>query len=102
MDAAGAAGGVVEAAICYTGDVSDPRRTKYSLDYYLDYARQLVAHGCHVLAIKDMAGLLKPDAAAALVGALRAEFPDMPIHVHTHDSSGTGVASMIASAHAGA
>ncbi|KAJ8600689.1 hypothetical protein CTAYLR_008308 [Chrysophaeum taylorii] len=100
IDAVGAAGGVVEAAISYTGDLRDG--TKYSLDYYLELARLLVGRGIHVLAIKDMAGLLKPGAAAKLVGALRTEFPDLPIHVHTHDTAGTGVASMLACADAGA
>lgn len=101
IDAVGAAGGIIEAAICYTGDVTDPH-ARYNLDYYLDFARQLVGLGTHVLAIKDMAGLLKPDAATLLVGALRKEFPEMPIHVHTHDTAGTGVASMIAAGRAGA
>jgi pyruvate carboxylase len=63
--------------------------------------RQLVGLGAHVLAIKDMAGLLKPQAATLLVTALRKEFPDIPIHVHTHDTAGTGVASMLACAYAG-
>jgi pyruvate carboxylase len=102
IDVVGEAGGVIEAAICYTGDVADPERRKYSLDYYVDLAGQLVGLGSHVLAIKDMAGLLKPRAATMLVEALRAAFPDVPIHVHTHDTAGTGVASMIAAAQAGA
>ncbi|GLC41025.1 hypothetical protein PLESTB_000951200 [Pleodorina starrii] len=102
MDAVRDAGGVVEATLCYTGDLSDPRRSKYQLDYYLDLAEKLVAHGCHALAIKDMAGLLKPGAAATLVGALRERFPDTVIHVHTHDSAGTGVATQLAAAAAGA
>jgi pyruvate carboxylase len=102
IDSVRAANGVVEATVCYTGDVSDPSRTKYTLDYYLDLTEQLVAHGIDVLAIKDMAGLLKPRAATMLVGAIRAKFPDLPIHVHTHDTAGTGVASMIAAAEAGA
>jgi pyruvate carboxylase len=72
------------------------------LEYYLKFARSLVELGTHVLAIKDMAGLLKPTAATKLVSALRKEFPHIPIHVHTHDTAGTGVASMIACAHAGA
>ncbi|HET6585441.1 MAG TPA: pyruvate carboxylase, partial [Nannocystaceae bacterium] len=88
IDAVGRAGGVVEAAICYTGDVSDPRRTKYSLQYYVDLAGRLVELGTHVLAIKDMAGLLKPRAATLLVQALRAAFPSVPVHVHTHDTAG--------------
>ena len=102
IDAVRAAGGVCEAAIGYTGDVSDPRKTKYTLDYYLQFAHQLVDAGIDVLAIKDMAGLLKPRAADMLVSALRDEFPDLPIHVHTHDTAGTGVASMLVAAAAGA
>uniref|UniRef100_A0A8C1XG93 pyruvate carboxylase n=1 Tax=Cyprinus carpio TaxID=7962 RepID=A0A8C1XG93_CYPCA len=102
MEAAGAAGGVVEAAISYTGDVSDPMRQKYSLEYYLKLANELVKAGTHILAIKDMAGLLKPEASRLLIGALRDHFPDVPIHVHTHDTAGAGVAAMLACAHAGA
>lgn len=102
MEAAGQAGGVVEAAISYTGDVSDPSRTKYSLDYYIKLAEELVKAGTHILCIKDMAGLLKPNASALLIKALRDRFPDLPIHVHTHDTAGAGVASMLACAEAGA
>lgn len=102
MDAAGKAGGVVEAAISYSGDVSDPKKTKYTLQYYLDLAEQLVKGGAHVLCIKDMAGLLKPRAAAILISALREKYPDIPIHVHTHDTSGAGVASMLECGNAGA
>ena len=102
IDSVRAADGVVEATVCYTGDVSDPSKQKYTLDYYVDLTEQLVAHGIDVLAIKDMAGLLKPRAATMLVGALREKFPDLPIHVHTHDTAGTGVASMLACAEAGA
>ena len=102
VDAVGAAGGVVEAAISYTGDISDPKKGKFTLDYYLELARELVACDIHVLAIKDMAGLLKPAAATQLIGALRKEFPNLPLHVHTHDTAGTGVASMLACAEAGA
>ncbi len=76
----------------------DPHKTKYTLDYYLNLARQLVEAGSHVLCIKDMAGLLKPGAATILISALRKEFPNMPIHVHTHDTAGTGVATYIACA----
>jgi pyruvate carboxylase len=101
IDAVGAAGGVVECAIGYSGDVTDPD-AKYNLDYYLKLATDLKSKGIHVLAIKDMAGLLKPTAATKLVTALRDEFPDLPIHVHTHDTAGTGVASMLAAANAGA
>ena len=103
IDAVGSAGGIVEAAIGYTGDVlRDEPGYKYSLDYYLEQARQLNDIGIHVLCIKDMAGLLKPTAAKTLIGALRKEFPDLPLHVHTHDTAGTGVVSMLACAEAGA
>lgn len=102
IDCVGEAGGVIEASICYTGDVSDPGRTKYSLSYYLDLVGELVDLGIHVLAIKDMAGLLKPRAARILVGKLRESFPDLPIHVHTHDTAGAGLASMLACSDAGA
>ncbi|KAG2437519.1 hypothetical protein HYH02_011162 [Chlamydomonas schloesseri] len=101
MDAVRDAGGVVEATLCYTGDITNPK-SKYQLDYYLDLAEKLVEHGCHALAIKDMAGLLKPRAATMLVGALRQRFPNTVIHVHTHDSAGTGVATQLAAAAAGA
>ena len=73
-------------------------RAQYTLDYYVDMADKLVAHGVHALAIKDMAGLLKPRAATMLVTALRERFPDTPIHVHTHDSAGTAVATQLACA----
>ncbi|XP_076813420.1 pyruvate carboxylase, mitochondrial-like [Clavelina lepadiformis] len=103
IEAVGEAGGVIEAAISYTGDVSDPSRlTKYDLKYYLDLADELVAMGTHILCIKDMAGLLKPQAARILVSSLREKFPDIPIHVHTHDTSGAGVAAMLAATEAGA
>ncbi|XP_069573105.1 pyruvate carboxylase, mitochondrial [Brachyistius frenatus] len=102
MEAAGAAGGVVEAAISYTGDVSDPMRQKYSLDYYLKLADELVKAGTHILCIKDMAGLLKPESSKLLIGSLRDRFPDVPIHVHSHDTAGAGVAAMLACAEAGA
>ena len=101
IDAVGAAGGVVECAIGYSGDCTDDS-SKYNLEYYLTLARQLQESGIHVLAIKDMAGLLKPAAATKLITALRDEFPDLPIHVHTHDTAGTGVATYLACAHAGA
>eukprot|EP00628_Pelagophyceae_sp_CCMP2097_P030687 CAMPEP_0184186368 /NCGR_PEP_ID=MMETSP0976-20121227/387_1 /TAXON_ID=483370 /ORGANISM="non described non described, Strain CCMP2097" /LENGTH=1136 /DNA_ID=CAMNT_0026490657 /DNA_START=46 /DNA_END=3454 /DNA_ORIENTATION=- len=104
IDAVGAAGGVVEAAISYTGDVSPAvgDGAKYNLEYYLKLARQLETKGIHILCIKDMAGLLKPAAATRLVSALRAEHPHLPIHVHTHDTAGTGVVSMLAAGEAGA
>ncbi|XP_012218527.1 pyruvate carboxylase, mitochondrial isoform X2 [Linepithema humile] len=102
MEAAGKAGGIVEAAISYTGDVSNPNRTKYNLKYYTDLADELVKAGTHVLAIKDMAGLLKPRAAELLIDAIRQKHPDVPLHIHTHDTAGAGVASMLACAKSGA
>jgi len=102
IDAVGKAGGVIEAAISYSGDVSDPSKTKYTMDYYLNLADELVKAGIHILCIKDMAGLLKPQAARMLIGGLRDRYPDMPIHVHTHDTAGAGVAAMLACAEAGA
>ncbi|KAL3068128.1 hypothetical protein niasHT_038118 [Heterodera trifolii] len=102
MEAVGKAGGVVEAAISYTGDVSDPNAQRYNLEYYLNLAKQLVKANAHILSIKDMAGVLKPEAAKLLITALRDQHPDVPIHVHTHDTSGAGVASMIECARAGA
>lgn len=95
------AGGVVEGTICYSGDMLNPKK-KYNLPYYLDLAEKLVKLDIHILGIKDMAGVLKPHAAKLLIGALREKYPDLPIHVHTHDSAGTGVASMVACAQAGA
>ena len=91
---------VCEAAICYTGDILDPRRPKYSLDYYLKMARRLEEMGAHVLAIKDMAGLCKPYAAAELVKALRQEV-GIPIHFHTHDTSGVSAASLLKASESG-
>jgi len=102
IDAVGEAGGIVEAAVCYTGDVSNPRNGMYDLEYYLNFVRELEKLGIHTLAIKDMAGLLKPESATLLVSAMREEFPNLPIHVHTHDTAGTGVASMLAAGKAGA
>jgi len=102
VDAAGAAGGFVEGAMSYTGNVADDSKGKYNLEYYMKLADELVGMDVHSLAIKDMAGLLTPAAARILVGALREQHPNTPIHVHTHDTPGTGVASMIAAAEAGA
>ncbi|CAN5667338.1 pyruvate carboxylase [soil metagenome] len=92
--------GVCEAAICYTGDILDPKRTKYSLKYYVAMAKRLVKMGTHFLAIKDMAGLCKPYAAHALVKALRDEV-DVPIHFHTHDTSGINAGSVLRATDAG-
>lgn len=95
------AGGVAEGTLCYSGDMLNPKK-KYNFDYYMSLADKIVKMGAHVLGIKDMAGVLKPRAATMLIGALREKYPDLPIHVHTHDSAGTGVASMVACAQAGA
>lgn len=102
MEAARKAGGIVEGAIAYTGDVSDPSKTKYNLQYYLDLTDHVVKAGAHILCIKDMAGLLKPRAATLLISSIRQRHPDIPIHVHTHDTSGNGIASMLACSDAGA
>jgi pyruvate carboxylase len=91
---------VCEAAVCYTGDILDPRRDKYSLAYYVKMAKELERMGAHVLAIKDMAGLCKPYAADKLVRTLRQEV-GIPIHFHTHDTSGLNAASILKAADAG-
>jgi pyruvate carboxylase len=92
---------IAEVAMSYTGDLSDPGENLYTLDYYLKLAEQIVDAGAHVLAIKDMAGLLRPPAATALVGALRRRF-DLPVHVHTHDTPGGQLATYVAAWQAGA
>lgn len=92
---------VAEVAMSYTGDLSDPGETLYTLDYWLKLAEQIVDAGAHVLAIKDMAGLLRPSAAATLVSALRSRF-DLPVHVHTHDTPGGQLATYLAAWQAGA
>ncbi|TGD36866.1 pyruvate carboxylase [Brevibacterium aurantiacum] len=92
---------VAEVALCYTSDILDPREELYTLDYYLKLAEQIVGAGAHVLAIKDMAGLLRPAAATKLVTALRENF-DLPVHVHTHDTAGGQLATLYAAAAAGA
>lgn len=89
IDETRAQGKIAEAAICYTGDILDPSRTKYTVDYYKDMARELEKTGAHILAIKDMAGLLKPEAAYRLISELK-DATDLPIHLHTHDTSGNG------------
>jgi pyruvate carboxylase len=91
---------VCEAAICYTGDILDPKRDKYPLEYYVRMAKELEKMGAHMLAIKDMAGLCKPYAAEKLVKALRQEV-GIPIHFHTHDTSGINAASILKAAEAG-
>jgi pyruvate carboxylase len=95
------AGGVAEGTVCISGDMLNPKK-KYNLEYYIGVVDKIVNMGAHILGIKDMAGVLKPRAATLLVGAIRKKYPDLPIHVHTHDSAGTGVASMAACAQAGA
>lgn len=102
IDCVGAAGGIIEASVCYTGNCADPNERKYTVDYYLEFVRKLVALGIHVLNVKDMAGLLTPQSATLLISSIRKEFPDLPIHVHTHDTAGTGVMSMVECAKAGA
>jgi pyruvate carboxylase len=91
---------IAEVAVCYTADLSDPAEKLYTLDYYLRLAEQIVAAGAHVLAIKDMAGLLRPPAAAKLVRALRERF-DLPVHLHTHDTAGGQLATLQAAIDAG-
>jgi pyruvate carboxylase len=100
MDAALESGGVCEAAICYTGDILDRGRPKYSLKYYLSLAQQLEKLGAHFLCIKDMAGLCKPYAAYELVKRLREEI-GLPVHFHTHDTSGLNAASILKASDAG-
>ena len=92
---------LAEVALCYTSDILDPTEELYTLDYYLRLAEQIVEAGAHVLAIKDMAGLLRPAATAKLVTALRENF-DLPVHVHTHDTAGGQLATLYAAAAAGA
>ena len=100
LDAVLETGGVCEGAICYTGDILDKGRPKYSLKYYVGLAKQLETLGVHFLAIKDMAGLCKPYAAFELVKRLKEEV-DLPIHFHTHDTSGMNAASVLKAADAG-
>ncbi|WP_028924827.1 pyruvate carboxylase [Pseudonocardia acaciae] len=91
---------VAEVALCYTADLSDPDEKLYTLDYYLRLAEQIVSAGAHVLAIKDMAGLLRPPAARTLVTALRERF-ELPVHLHTHDTAGGQLATLLAAIDAG-
>jgi pyruvate carboxylase len=91
---------VAEVALCYTGDLSDPGERLYTLDYYLRLAEEIVQAGAHILAIKDMAGLLRPPAARKLVGALRSRF-DLPVHLHTHDTAGGQLATLLAAIEVG-
>ncbi|MBR5816142.1 MAG: pyruvate carboxylase, partial [Anaerotignum sp.] len=93
-------GKIVEGAICYTGDILDPNETKYTLDYYVRKAKELEDLGCHIFAIKDMAGLLKPYAAKKLFSTLKEEL-NIPLHLHTHDTTGNGVSTVLMAAEAG-
>jgi pyruvate carboxylase len=101
IDAVRESGRLCEAAICYTGNLSNPRERKYTLDYYVRLARELQAAGTHILGIKDMAGLCQPDAARTLVRAIKDE-TGLPVHFHTHDTSGIAAASVFAAIDAGA
>ncbi len=100
MEAVRKSGKICEAAICYTGDITDPKRDKYPLEYYVGMAKELEQMGAHILAIKDMAGLLKPLAAYKLVKALK-ENIGIPIHLHTHDTSSNGSAMLLKASEAG-
>ncbi|HHY48698.1 MAG TPA: pyruvate carboxylase, partial [Alphaproteobacteria bacterium] len=100
IDAVLEADKVAEGAICYTGDLNDPNRSKYDLKYYVALAKELEQAGAHILGIKDMAGLLKPAAARTLIGTLKAEI-GLPIHLHTHDTSGASAATVMAAVEAG-
>ena len=100
IDAVCENGKLAEGAICYTGDILDPDRAKYSLSYYVGLAKELEAAGCHILGVKDMAGLLKPAAAHRLITTLKQEV-GLPIHLHTHDTSGIAAASILAAIDAG-
>ena len=93
-------GKIAEACICYTGDILDESREKYNLKYYVNMAKELERRGTHILGIKDMSGLIKPDAAKKLISALKDEI-GIPIHLHTHDTSGNGVATLMMAANAG-
>ncbi len=97
IEAVLAEGGICEASICYTGDLQNPNRTKYDLKYYVELAKKLEKMGAHLLAIKDMAGLLKPRAAVTLMRALRNEI-GIPIHLHTHDTAGIQASTILAAA----
>ena len=99
IEATRKSGAIAEAAICYTGDILDPSRTKYDLNYYIKLAKELETMGANILCIKDMAGLCKPDAVTVLIKALRQEI-SIPIHFHTHDTAGIQAASILNAAKA--
>ena len=100
MDAVLDSGKVLEAAVCYTGDILDPDRSKYDLKYYVSMAKELKSAGAHILGVKDMGGLLKPAGAKVLISALKEE-TGLPVHFHTHDTAGIACASILAAAEAG-
>ncbi|MED4353172.1 pyruvate carboxylase [Schinkia azotoformans] len=100
IDAVRDTGKIAEAAICYTGDIEDSTRTKYNLEYYKNMAKELENAGAHILGIKDMAGLLKPQAAYTLISTLK-ETVNIPIHLHTHDTSGNGIYTYVKAIEAG-
>jgi len=93
-------GKIAEATLCYTGDVLSPREDKYTLDYYVGLAKELESRGAHILAVKDMAGLIKPRAARVLIQALR-DAVSLPVHLHTHDTAGAGIAMYLQAVEAG-
>ncbi len=100
IDAVRQTGKIAEAAICYTGDITDGKRVKYTLSYYVNLAKELEKSGTHILGIKDMAGLLKPEAARILITELK-NTVQVPIHLHTHDTSGNQIASLLEASKAG-
>lgn len=100
LEAVQKSGKIAEASICYTGDINNPSRSKYDLKYYIDLARELENAGAHILGIKDMAGLLKPQAAYALISELKEKIT-IPIHLHTHDTSGNGIYTYVKAIEAG-
>ncbi|MGJ8561549.1 MAG: pyruvate carboxylase [Litorimonas sp.] len=100
MDAVNESGKICEGTICYTGDILDPARAKYDVAYYVNMAKELEAAGAHILGLKDMAGLLKPASASLLIKALKEEV-GLPVHFHTHDTSGIAGATIMAASDAG-
>jgi pyruvate carboxylase len=100
MDAVLETDRLLEGTICYTGDMLDPKRPKYDLDYYTKMARELKTAGCHIIAIKDMAGILKPEAARILIPAVQQE-SNLPVHLHTHDTSGVSSTTVLAAVESG-
>lgn len=100
MDAVLKTGALCEASLCYSGDITSPKETKFTLDYYLDLADKLESHGAQIIAIKDMAGVCKPAAAQKLITALKQQ-TQLPIHFHTHDTSGASAATVLAAVSAG-